>query len=126
MNADSMQPNVGATAAKAAGVGRSKWRYLKDMKLPPELQKVVEDTCKEWKCRKPAARLDVEEDIKLQHFFGGQAVAYVTTPQGLLIVATGELGTEDFSAQLALLSREERRQVTIYSPSIWNESTTSR
>ncbi len=119
MNADNAPPNGEALTA-AKGLDRSKWRYLKDMTLPPEMQKVVEDTCKEWKVRKPAARREVEEDVKLQHFFGGQAVAYVTTPQGLLIVCAGDMEGEEF-AVLDALPRSERCQITTYSPPRWND-----
>jgi hypothetical protein len=70
MNADNAPPNGEASTA-AKGLDRSKCRYLKDMTLPPEMQQVVEDYCKEWKVRKAWARREVEENIKLQHFFGG-------------------------------------------------------
>jgi hypothetical protein len=98
--------------------------YLKDMELPPEVQKEVEDICRERRYRKARDRQGVEEDVKLQYFFGGQTVAYKSTPEGLFIVAVGQLTDEGFTAELNHLPREERCRITLYHADRWHDPTT--
>jgi hypothetical protein len=102
-------------------VDRSKWRYLKDMELPPGVKREMEDYFRTRGIRRARHRAEAEENIKLQHFFGGQWVAYKVTPQGLLIVWAGELESEECAAALDPLPREERCQIVLYAPPRWND-----
>jgi hypothetical protein len=117
-------PHTGVpTPAPAGGtVDRSKWRYLKDMELPPEVKREVEDYCRSRGLRRPRHLKEVEEDVKLQYFFGGQWVAYEVTSQGRLVICAGDPDSEEFRAALASLPREERRRVICFPVWRWNDS----
>ena len=94
---------------------------LDSLELPPELKKYVEDLYRRERVR-PIFRKDIERELKLQAYFGGQDVAYMPKGGDLLVVAAGDMNSEAFDRALAALSREERRQVTLYFPSRWNGS----
>jgi hypothetical protein len=94
---------------------------LNALELPPELKKDVEDHCR--RARMSAIhRREVEHFVKLQVFFGGQDVAFMTKGDDMLVIAAGDMTSEAFRQVLAALPREERRQVTLYLPSPWNDS----
>lgn len=117
------EQNAGQAPPPAPGV-KVLGVYLKDMHLPPEVQKEVEDICRERRYRKARHRRGVEEDVKLQYFFGGQTVAYKVTPQGLYVVLVGDLDSEGFTAELARFPREQRCQITLYHPDRWDDPST--
>jgi hypothetical protein len=94
---------------------------LSALELPPELKKDVEDHCRRAKMS-AIHRREVEHQVKLQVFFGGQDVAYMTKGGDMLVIAAGDMTSEAFDRALAALPREERRQVTLYFPSRWNGS----
>jgi hypothetical protein len=96
---------------------------LDALELPPELKKYVEESCRGWRNRRAVFRKDTEWELKLQVFFGGQDVAYMPKGGDLLVVAAGDMTSKAFDQALAALSPEERRQVTLYFPSRWNDST---
>jgi hypothetical protein len=93
---------------------------LKDLSLPPEALKEADDYCRRYKYRRVEERRRVEEDFKLQIYYGGQDVALLETPEGLVVVMAGDLGSAEFGRVLEALSSEERRQVSLYSPMPWN------
>ena len=95
---------------------------LNALELPPELKKYVEESCRGWRTGRAIFRKDTEWFVKLQVFFGGQDVAYMRKGDDLLVIAAGDMTSEAFDRTLAALSREERRQVTLYFPSRWNDS----
>ena len=97
---------------------------LNDLKLPPELKQIVSDRCRRQGVQSRNAREHLEREIKLQHFFGGQDVAYLPTAEGVVIVAVGDLSSPAFGRELDALDANERRRVTLYSPEPWNASTT--
>jgi hypothetical protein len=84
---------------------------LRDLKLPEDWQKDVEEDCRGlwWKRDK----LRVEEDAKLQYFFGGWTVAYQRTPQGILILAAGDRHSFEFEEVIDNLSREEYEKTIV-------------
>jgi hypothetical protein len=91
------------------------------LELPPEIKKDVERFWREHRCRTAADRLQVEDAIKLQHFYGGQSVIYKLTPRGLLIVYVGDIASDEFGAVLDALPPEERWEVIIFTPPKWND-----
>ena len=94
---------------------------MKDMQLPPDMLRELDDYCRERKYHKAAQRASAEEDIKLQHFFGGQDIGYMRTAQGLVVVVAGDLASPEFGEVLDRMSREERRQIILWSPWKWND-----
>ena len=93
-----------------------------DLPTPPELAKAVKDYCKKHCIWRKKHISWVEEELKLQYHFGGQHVAYLTTDNGLVIVAAGNYESEEFEQQRAVLSAEERRRAVIYPVSPWDMS----
>jgi hypothetical protein len=100
------------------------WEWLKDLQLPPELVKEAEVRLrkhgffarfsKKWRCY-------VEEELKLQHFYGGQTIAFLDTPEGGVIVAKGPLESEEFDRGWNNLSREQQCNSIIYAPNPLND-----
>src|SRR5207244_564228 len=76
---------------------------LKDLELPPALTKDAEEICRRQGSGTAADRQRVEQEIKLQYFFGGQDVAYLETDDGLIIVATGDMNSATFNKALGAL-----------------------
>jgi hypothetical protein len=95
---------------------------LNALELPPELQKYVEKSCRGLRRSRAMFRKEAEHQVKLQVFFGGLDVAYMPKGGDLLVVAAGDMTSDAFRQVLAALPREERRQVTLYFPSRWNDS----
>jgi hypothetical protein len=95
---------------------------LNALELPPELKKYVEESCRGLRRSQVMFRKETEHFVKLQFFFGGQDVAYMTKDGDMLVVAAGDMTSEAFDQALAVLPREERRQVILYFPSRWNDS----
>jgi hypothetical protein len=99
-------------------------QYLKDMELPPEAKREVEDYLRKCGYRRRADLQYVEECLKLQFFFGGQDVGYIPIPQGRLVVAGGDMSSEAFGVQLARLTPDERRRTILDSPDPWDTEVT--
>src|SRR5437588_6445449 len=91
-------------------------RRLRDLELPPEVAAAVREACTKHGWYSKIARQQTEDDAKLQHFFGGQDVAYMSTPEGLVIIAAGRMDSDEFRQALAALSREERCRVVLDFP----------
>jgi hypothetical protein len=106
-------------------VARPPRQCLKDLSLPPRLAEDVAAICRRRGFAKPSDRQRIEEEVKLQYFFGGQDVAYLTTADGLVIVASGDLQSAVFGQALEALSPDQRRRVTLYSPDRWNDPTSA-
>jgi len=61
---------------------------------------------------------ELEEQMKLQHYYGGKWIAYLQTDEGPVVVAAADsLDDPSFDQQLSFLTAEERRSVLIDSPS---------
>jgi hypothetical protein len=59
----------------------------------------------------------MEEQMKLQHCFGGKWIAFLRTEEGPVVVAAADdLNDPAFDQQLSFLTAEERRSVVIDSP----------
>ena|SRR5947209_3166313 len=110
---------AGASPGEQGLPDRSRWVFLKDLELPPEMAREAIDYCRRCGYRKADWNRVVEE-IKLQHFYGGQVIAYLNSPEGRVVVAVLETDTEDFRTQLARLGLD-RGKVSIDCPSIWND-----
>jgi hypothetical protein len=111
---DTQREVAKAPAWMALPTGPRGWVYLKDLVLPPEMQREVEAACRRRRFRKAAERAEIERQAKLAHFFGGQDIAYTRTPNGPAVIIAGDLMSEAFDTALAPLSREERREVMCY------------
>ncbi len=94
--------------------------YVRDLDFPPELQQDLEIICQRSGYRKTRDRQWVEDEIRLQHYFGGWDIAYLVTPNGPAVVAAGTFDTEAFIRSLSALSPSDRRAVIFHCPEPWN------
>jgi hypothetical protein len=95
--------------------------FIRQLESTDAIAAEVQKACCRLGLRTAADRARVEEDLKLQYYFGGRDVAYLRMPEGKVVVAAGTLGTEEFRKTLLRLSPEERRHVIVYSPDPWDE-----
>jgi len=114
-----MQPTHAPTQAKDQ---LPKPQRLNDIPVPPDLAAEIDRYCARIGAVRKWDREQVTEDIKLQYFFGGNHVAYLPTPEGLVILAVGQMDSEEFGKVLDSLSREVRCRVILYPVSRWNDS----
>jgi hypothetical protein len=105
----------------ALPTGPRGWVYLKDLVLPPEMQRQVEESCRRRWFRKAAERAWIGEWAKLCHFFGAQDIAYMRAPDGPAVIVAGDLTSEAFDTALAPLTREERCRVHLYTQDPWDD-----
>jgi hypothetical protein len=99
-------------------------QWLKDLPTPPE---VVERATKRRKQLglifwKRYWQDKIEEELKLQYYYGGQWVAYLPRKEGLLIVGAGYNLDEIFDQQLACLEPSERREKILIAVDPWNDT----
>jgi hypothetical protein len=93
-------------------------RLLLTLPTTPELAREIDTTCAQLHTARKNRRF-VEEEIKLQYYFGGQEVAYVRTRNGIAVVVSGRPDTSEVKDFLEKLSKEECAQVVIHYPDPW-------
>jgi hypothetical protein len=95
---------------------------LRDLPTPPEVAEAVEEVCRTHGFRKARHRQRIEDDLKYCFYFGGVNTAVLPTPEGRIIVAVGDLRTEQFGRQLEQLSPEERTKRFIFWAPAWDDN----
>ncbi len=115
---------VTATSTKLRIRVRPGWVFLKDLQLPPDLVRRLDERFpRRWFGWGKWARDAVEEDLKMQHFYGGKAVAYLlTTEGGVVVAAADDFDSPEFRASMDDLSRQEWCSMSRFVPFIWNDS----
>jgi hypothetical protein len=98
---------------------------LRDLPLPPEVVPHLDAYCRRYRLRKPKERQEVEEELKLQYYFGGDYVLVLETREGGQVVAAGDVGSEEFGAQFESLSPTVRREAYWWAPPVWGDETAS-
>ncbi len=92
-------------------------QLVRDLPLPPEVAAEAVRYGKRIGCWRAKHRRQLEEQMKLQHYYGGQWIAYLRSDEGPVVVAAAEdLSDPLFDQQLAALTAEERRGAIITSP----------
>jgi len=94
---------------------------LRDLVTPPEVAAAVKAYCARCGMWRKKDRIWAEEQLKLQRYFGGTYVGYLQTAAGCVVVAAGQLDSEEFGRQLDALPREQRQQVVLFPPPVWND-----
>jgi hypothetical protein len=83
---------------------------VRDLPLPPEVVAAAQSYCKHLGLSGSRSRRRVEEQMKLQHYYGGTWIAYLRTDEGPIVVAAADsLDDPQFDQQLAVLTPDERR-----------------
>jgi hypothetical protein len=96
--------------------------YLRRLAAPSEILQQLEDRCQRYG-HAGGARSAIEDDLKLQYYFGGQTVAAAATNQGLEILVAEPPGSQEFARQVAILL-QERPDLVILTPLPWNDTQT--
>jgi hypothetical protein len=90
--------------------------YVKDLVLPPEMVREVEQLWKAGSDRSKAQRAWIEHCIKIDYFFGGQTIGYVNTPRGMLVVLRGDEPSDEFYEVVWKMRLEENQEVIVDCP----------
>ncbi len=96
---------------------------LRALPTPPEVAEELKKHCQRLGLWRRKYAQQAEDTLKLQYYFGGQAVAYLPTKDGPVIVAAGEQYSEAYVQLFAFLTPEERQQAIRDFPSRWNDTT---
>jgi hypothetical protein len=91
---------------------------VRDLPLPAAVAAEAQRYCKRLGLWGAASRRQMEEQMKLQHYYGGKWIAYLRTEEGPVVVAAADsLREPSFDQQLSFLTADERRSALIDSPS---------
>ncbi len=95
--------------------------WLRDLPLPAEAVPHVEEYCRRfWFWERSEARRRVEEDLKLQYYFGGHCVYYLATPKGIMVIQLDDLQEGAYRRLRDALPAEERDQLIMLPVEKWN------
>jgi hypothetical protein len=98
---------------------------LRALPTPSEVAAIVQKRCQELGVWRRKYVQEVEDEFKLQYYYGGRCVAYLRTSEGPVIVAAGRRDSDAFDRQLSYLTTEERYGAIRDWPSPWNDPATS-
>jgi hypothetical protein len=95
---------------------------LRDLATPSEVTEEAERWCKKylWPGRK--RRQEVEEQLKLQYYYGGQSIYLLDTPEGTVVVPIPERHKDTPGLRYILLTAEERPHACLTVPSPWRDT----
>jgi hypothetical protein len=95
---------------------------LAQLDTPPEVAAAVDEHCRRYGFF-GRQRAFIEEELKVQFYFGGLIVLAAATRGGLEILAAGPPGDEGLTAQLADL-RRRRTDLVVLTPDPWDDTRT--
>jgi hypothetical protein len=96
---------------------------VRALPTPPEVAEEVKKSCRRVGFWRRKYVQQVEDELKLQYYFGGQAVSYLYTREGLVVVAAGDRNSDAYDRLLSFLPPEERRQAILDFPFRWHDTT---
>jgi hypothetical protein len=107
-------------ASPAAGPpseGRPYRQRVRDLPLPPAVAAAAQRYCQRLGLWGAKSRREMEEQMKLQHYYGGTWIAYLRTDEGPVVVGSAaSLSDPAFDQQLSFLTADERRGLILESP----------
>jgi len=95
---------------------------LCDLPTPPDVLEEAERWCKKYGWRGKKALGEVEEQLKLQYYYGGQAVYILRTDEGPIVVAIGERYRDTPDLRYVLLKPDERPRASLAVPPRWRDT----
>jgi len=98
---------------------------LDELPTPPELQHAAEAYCTREGIRRKRHKRWVEQQLKLQFYYGGQNVVCVDTREGRRIIAHGTPGSGELRAALERLGPQERARAVVIPVESWGDETIS-
>ena len=90
---------------------------LCDLSTPPEVVDETERCCQRYGWQ----RQQVEEELKLQYYYGGQAIYVLRTSEGPVVVPITERYKDTPDLRHILFTPEERSRACLEIPSRWRE-----
>ncbi|HEV3258862.1 MAG TPA: hypothetical protein VG013_18475 [Gemmataceae bacterium] len=120
-SARSLAP-AAATAGPDGAEGQPMRVRIRELLTPPEVVAEAEQHCRKLGLTRRNLRQGIEDELKLQYYFGGKYVGFLRTEEGPVVVAAGRLDSAEFDRQLGALTEEERRRVMLDVPSVWNDT----
>ena len=96
---------------------------LSRLEIPADVAVAVTATCRHLGLRSAQEVLRLEEEFKLQYYYGGRDVVCLDTPGGRVVVAVGSPVIANLTEVLRALSAAERSRISLLSPEPWEEST---
>jgi hypothetical protein len=94
---------------------------LADLPTPPEVAAAARESyAQRWRWGGKSLAT-VEEELKLQFYFGGLCVDYLRTPRGIVVLAAGRCGTSEYQKQLDAIPPDLRPRVIVMIPPRWND-----
>jgi hypothetical protein len=95
---------------------------LRDLPTPPAVSAEAQRWCRKdgWWGQK--RRREVEEQFKLQFYFGGQAIYLLETPEGPVVIPIPERDKDTPDLRYGLLTPEERPRACLTVPSRWQDA----
>ena len=97
------------------------WQRLKDLAMPPALTEAVDTACKRLDVRTASGRKRVEEELKLQFYFGGREVACLDTAGDRVVIGVGTPLLDNLHEILQDLGTDERGGVSVLTLAPWEE-----
>jgi hypothetical protein len=117
-----MQPTPPKSGTQDPG---RKYQPLRDLPTPPELAAAIDEWHRYFRARTAKEKLRIEEELKLQYYFGGQDVMCLKTHEGRVVIASGVPGEGDLGRVLESLSPDERRRVSVIPLDPWDDGSMS-
>jgi hypothetical protein len=115
----SQAPTAGVTPGGApASAAQPRRIRLRDLPTPPE---VVDET-ERWCRRYGWGRRGVEEQLKLQYYYGGQAVYVLRMPEGPVVIPIEDRFRDTPDLRSVLLTPEERPLAVLDCPPPWHDT----
>jgi hypothetical protein len=96
---------------------------LAELPTPPAVSKRARQYQRQLGLLGPSALSQIEEELKLQYYYGGRHIRCLATPQGRVVVAVHNGNDEDYQRQLQALSPLERQRAVALVPSRWDDET---
>jgi hypothetical protein len=95
---------------------------LRDLPTPAEVVEEAEHYCRKYGWGGERNRREVEEQLKLQYYYGGQAVYILPTPEGPVVIPIAGRYKDMPDLRYVLLQPEERSRASYTVPSRWRDS----
>jgi hypothetical protein len=105
--------------AALAALIQSKQVVLADLPTPPDLAQAVEDCCAHiGRRRAKRERQWVEDELKLQYYFGGQSIVFFPGPKGKTVIVMEGISPGDWRRWRQQLPPAERDRYVACIPTI--------
>jgi hypothetical protein len=95
---------------------------LRDLPIPPEVIEETERWCQKYGVRGAKRRREVEDQFKLQYYYGGQAAYVLDTLDGPVVIPVTERYKDTPGLRYVLLTPDERPRACLTVPPRWRDA----